>query len=186
MIDQELELLKELKQKSPWTGEYQSKKEKFIWLLTELCNIHNMDVPKLVIPKYPNQFEWTKKYCGDCAFRYRHKGKIRIKNFSVITLLHEFKHWIDFHNSKLKWKTKKEKEKREYDAYYYSTRRFYAVWPERIKTLSEFVENNIFETKTAQLRMRQMKEKYQDTDVDYKLRAETRAIIDIVLGEVWC
>lgn len=184
MIHQEIALLKELKKNNPWSGGYKAKKKKFKWLLTELCLIHNLKVPKLIIPQYPQKLKWTKKICGDCS-----RKTIRINNFSVLTLLHEFKHWIDFHNPNLEWKQKKEKEKREYDAYYYSTRRFYEIWPERINMLSEFynlIDNDTEKSIIAIDKIRKMKYQYQKTNIDYKLRAETCAIIDIILKEVWC
>jgi len=186
MIHQEIALLKELKEIKPWTGGYQTKKEKFEWLLNELCLMHKLETPKLIVPKNPKQFKWTQEYCGDCAYGSKYEGRIRIRNFSVIILLHEFKHWIDFHNPELKWQSKKDRDKRDYDAYYYSARRFYEVWPERIKMLSEFIENNIFETKSVQSKIRKMKNRYLATDTNFKLKAETCAVIDIVLGEVWC
>ena len=184
MIQQEIVILKQLKKKRPWSGGYEVKKEKFTWFLEELCKLHELEIPKLIIHRSEKQFKWAKKYCGDCTLEGK-KGQIRIKNFSIITLLHEFKHWKDFHDPELKF-NKKEEKKREYDAYYYSTRRFYAVWPERIKMLSEFIENKIFKTKSIQTRIRKMKNKYKEIDMDYILKAETCAIIDIILGEFLC
>ncbi len=179
MIYKEIHLLKKFKKKYPWTGGYKIKKNKFKWFLNELCAIYNIKTPKLIIPQYPNKLKWTKKIHGDCS-----KYRIRINNFSIITLLHEFKHWVDFHNSQLKWQ-KEELQQREYDAYYYSARMFYTVWPERIKMISELntlIDNN--DSNVIINKIRELKKEYKKTNINYKSHAEICAIIDIIIKEV--
>lgn len=172
MINQEIYLLEEFKEKKPWSGNFYKKKSKFNWLLTNLCYIHTLPCPKLIIPKNPHLYKWTKNIDGDCWF---FEQKIRIKNFSVITLLHEFKHWVDLWSNK-KFKPKENKEKREWEAIYYSISRFYKVWPERINYLKElsfsFSKNNIC--------LDNFINKYNIYDNDPNMKA----ILDIVAGKI--
>lgn len=160
MFTQEISLLKDLKQKHPWSGSYMVKKAKFKYLLNGLCEIHGVDAPRLLIPKDKEQYEWTKKVYGDCWCQL---GKIRVRNFSVITLLHEFRHWLDYNTAGLK-----RKKASEWRANYYSTYRFYYVWPERIKLLNE-----LFTEKELSLKPE-----------NYKTDAYIQAMEDLVRGDL--
>jgi hypothetical protein len=160
-FQQEIKLLKYIKSKKPWYGSYSSKKAKFTFLLDNLCELHCLDKIKLLIPEDRRQHEWSRRYYGDCCPKIR---RIRIRNFSIITLLHEFKHWLDynttglFHNNKID----------EWRANYYSTYRFYYVWPEKIDLLNEmFTEQNI--------------SVYAE---NYKVDVYLQAIEDLVQGKI--
>ena len=132
IYDRELEILNDFKKDKPWSGNYTYKFPKFNDLLCDLCQLYKIENPTLIIPKN-KKFKWIKTRDGDFWFKQK---KLRMKNFSVITLLHEFKHWIDYNNNR-SWKTKKDKQKREYEATYYSTFLFYRTWTERLKHLQE-------------------------------------------------
>ncbi len=129
IIEDEIYLLKKIKKNNPFDGNEHSKYNKFEKLLVGLCEIHKIGVPEFVINK-----NLPKGVCGDCRFE---SPRIRLKRFSVVTLLHEFKHWVDY-SKKLNFD--QELDDREWDAIYYSNILFYAVWPERIKNLKEVKE----------------------------------------------
>ena len=176
VIKEEIEILNNFKKKHPWSGTYCQKKIKFKKLLTELCELHDVEVPKLLIPS--KKFEWTKKRHGDCTYQSK---KIRIRNFSVITLLHEFRHWLDF----CKFPTliqRKEKKKVEWRANYYSSRLFYTVWPERIKIFKRLAKNNQLIKNSTKLKRLRISYK-NNANLKISSRAGMCALVDVLLDE---
>ena len=166
MLKQEIELLKTFKENHPWRGDYNAKKKKFICLLNELCKLHNLESPKLLIPKKRGRFQWCKSRHGDCWLKDK---KIRLRNFSIITLLHELKHWTEFNQNKnFKKLTRKE---REWSAIYYSTSRFYSVWPERITHLEELRDNI-------------KRVHHQEIKENYKENPHLSALVGIILNDI--
>ena len=131
---QELQLLSSFKKQNPWAGTYEIKYHKFHTFLVNLCDIYQINCPKFLVPKNKN-LKWMKDRHGDCRIS---PPRIRIKYFSVIDLLHEFKHLIDSSNKDFH----KDLNKREWDAIYYSNLLFYITWPERIKKINEIVSMN--------------------------------------------
>lgn len=170
-LEKEIYLLNKIKQIDPWKGDYEYKYNNFKWILKNLCNLYFLPIPKLIIPKNPNKYKWTKKIDGDCWY---YQLKIRLKNFSIITLLHEFKHWYDLFDNK-KFKPKTNKEKREWEAIYYSITRFYTVWPERIQHLQE-IKNKII---SENINLSEI----SFNNFNYSIDPNQQAIYDILLNK---
>lgn len=167
MIQEELKILKELKKMKPWYGSKSDKKEKFDFLYRSLSDLHGILVPKLRVVN--NLKIKNKKLYGLCNMEF---GEIFINKFSVITALHEFKHWLDFN-----YKVDKSISKLEWEATYYSTSRFYIVWPERIQHLKEI--RNRLNTEDNNY-------KIAKTDINYNMCPDTVAVLDIIMGSLKC
>jgi hypothetical protein len=153
MFKQEISLLKDFKKVGPWSGSYDQKKSKFSRLLDDFCKMHGVQKVELLFSKDLESY-------GEC---WTEEGKIWLRNFSALTLLHEFKHWLDYSSSDLK-----NDKVDEWRANYYSTYRFYYVWPERIKLLSE-----LFKEKAVNVEPE-----------DYRVNANLLAMEDLVKGTV--
>ncbi len=178
IIQEEIEILKKFKQQSPWNGNYYNKKRKFKEFLIKLCELHEVEVPKFLIPKNQYKFKWAQQRFGDCNYRLK---TIRIKNFSIITLLHEFRHWVDFQKSP-ELRSKKQEHVMEWRASYYSNRLFYTVWPERIKIFKKLIKNQGIIKNSAKLkRLRKAYKNNKSFTLD--VRAGTCALIDTLLNE---
>lgn len=168
-MTKELELarLRDFKESNPWSGTYDQKKEKFKDLMTSFCEIHKVESPKLIVPR-----SWKHKRHGDCWFKQQ---KIRMRNFSVLTLLHEFKHWSDFCQG-MPFETDQDLLEREWEAKYYSTSRFYSVWPERVQGLQELIDDvqdsDLSKFKTSSVSDR------------YKYDPHLVAIVNVVRGKI--
>lgn len=159
--NKEFDILLQFKKMKPWNGDYFTKYEKFKWLLDKLCLAYNLsyDIPKLKImnDKYSDENGY-----GNFNFE---KNIIELNNFSVITLLHEFKHFLDYKNN-IKYNDDLD---RENAADYYCYFNFYYIWPERIEKLQEIL--NIKKNNNLKL----------DLNLSFSNNnIETKAICDII------
>ena len=173
IMQEEIEILRNFKKKHPWSGDYYQKKKKFKKFLKQLCELHQVEVPKLLVPQ--KKFKWTKNRHGDCIYKLK---KIRIRNFSILTLLHEFRHWTDLCQFP-ELRSRKKKKEVEWRANYYSNRLFYTVWPERIKIFKRLVDNNDLIKNSAKLK-RLRKAYKNDTSLKSSVRAGMCALIDVL------
>jgi len=145
ILQQDIEIIEVFKRCSPWSGTFERKREKFLTLLNNLCMVRSIEIPKLLIHRDHKRFKWARANDGDCWFNQK---KIRIRRFSVLTLLHEFKHWNDMKGGKsFNGPCKKQ---REWEAVYYSTYLFYRVWPERLKHLSDLMTMRVENIKLSE------------------------------------
>lgn len=132
----ETSVLKIAKLKRPWSGKFDTKLKKFKWTLDELCRVNGVTAPSLHVQNNEELFDPPLEYDGETWFDER---LIRLRCFSMTALLHETKHWID-KKKRRSWKTRKLRDKREWDAINYSIVLFYTVWRERLKQLDAILE----------------------------------------------
>lgn len=109
-INQAIELTREFIKQKPYRGTYSEKYAKFVWYLEGLCEIYSYrPVPKLIVPKRPSKYLMEhygfvriynrKSRLSILIYKIKRLLRIRefiaMRKFSIITLLHEFKHLLD-------------------------------------------------------------------------------------------
>lgn len=170
MIEKELPIFFDFKGSKPFSGNFIQKYSKFEKLVHDLCSLYEIESPVLKIDLRSKK---GKKSKTDGFIKFSEKT-VRIKGFSIMTLLHEIKHWIDFQLGYL-WDDLKENKKKEWAAIYYSTFRYYKMWPEKLKCLQEI--QNLSSRKNVSI--------FFDED-EYSSDPHALAIVHLALGNKKC